>query len=61
MFSAKTSNLPLDFFWKCGMLRAEISSEKEAIRMFKWFQSLVNVHYQDLSRMQRELRREAKK
>lgn len=55
----KTSNLPLDFFPKRGMLIAAIPSEKEAIRMFKWFQSLVSVHYQELSRMQRELRREA--
>ncbi len=27
--------------------------------MFKWFRSLVSVHYQELSRMQRELHREA--
>ncbi len=29
--------------------------------MFKWFQSLVSVHYQELTRMQRELHRETKK
>ena len=29
--------------------------------MFKWFQNLVSVHYEELSRMQRELRREANK
>ena len=38
-----------------------ITSEKEAIRMFKWFQGLVSVRYQELSRMQRELRHEANK
>lgn len=41
------------------MLRGTITSEKEAIGMFKWFQGLVSVRYQELSRMQRELRREA--
>ncbi len=34
---------------------------KEAFRMFKWFQSLVSIRYQELNRMRRELRREAKK
>ena len=29
--------------------------------MFKWFQSLVSIRYQELSQMRRELRREAKK
>ncbi len=29
--------------------------------MFKWFRSLVGIRYQELSRMRRELRREAKK
>ncbi len=29
--------------------------------MFKWFQSLVSIRYQELNRMRRELRREAKK
>lgn len=43
------------------MLLGTIPSEKEAIRMFMWFQSLVSVHYQELTRMQRELRREANK
>ena len=32
---------------------------KEAIRMFKWFQSLVSIRYQELNQMRRELRREA--
>lgn len=27
--------------------------------MLKWFQSLVSIRYQELSRMRRELRREA--
>ena len=43
------------------MLIGTNSSEKEAIRMFKWFRSLVSVHYQELSQMQRELRRMANK
>lgn len=43
------------------MLKGTITSEKEAVRMFKWFQSLVSAHYQELSRMQRELRRETNK
>ncbi len=29
--------------------------------MFKWFQSLVSIRYQELNQMRRELRREAKK
>ena len=29
--------------------------------MFNWFQSLVSIRYQELNRMRRELRREAKK
>ena len=29
--------------------------------MFKWFQSLVSIRYQELNRMRRELRREEKK
>ena len=29
--------------------------------MFKWFQELVGIRYQELNRMRRELRREAKK
>ena len=29
--------------------------------MFKWFQSLVSIRYQELSQLRRELRREAKK
>ena len=29
--------------------------------MFKWFQSLVSIRYQELNRMRRELRRKAKK
>lgn len=41
------------------MLMLANLSEKEAIRMFKWFQSLVSIRYQELSRMRRELRREA--
>ena len=57
----KTSILPLDFWAKCDMLESIIPHEKEAIRMFKWFQSLVSVHYQELTRMQRELHRETKK
>lgn len=43
------------------MLRVTITSEKEAVRMFKWFQSLVNLRYQELSQLRRELRREADK
>jgi len=38
-----------------------IPKEKEAIRMFKWFQGLVSIRYQELSQMRRELRREAGK
>ena len=41
--------------------KATITSEKEAIRMFKWFQSLVNLRYQELSQLRRELRCEADK
>jgi len=55
----KTVNLPLDFFSKHGMLMLANLSDKEAIRMFKWFQGLVSIHYQELNRMRRELRREA--
>ena len=29
--------------------------------MFKWFQSLVSIRYQELSRLRRELRHEADK
>ncbi len=29
--------------------------------MFKWFQSLVSIHYQELNQLRRELRREANK
>ena len=29
--------------------------------MFKWFLSLVSIRYQELNRMRRDLRREAKK
>ena len=39
------------------MLNPAIINEKEAIRMFKWFQSLVSIRYQELSQMRRELRR----
>lgn len=55
----KTVNLLLDFFSKCGMLLLANLGEKEAIRMLKWFQGLVNIHYQELNRMCRELRCEA--
>lgn len=41
------------------MLKAAIPNIKEAIRMFKWFQSLVSIRYQELSQMRRELRRES--
>lgn len=43
------------------MLNTAIPRMKEAIRMFKWFQALVSIHYQELSQMRRELRHEAKR
>ena len=42
------------------MLKVVIPNIKEAIRMFKWFQDLVSIRYQELSQMRRELRRESK-
>ncbi|WP_204791939.1 hypothetical protein, partial [Oscillibacter sp. CU971] len=57
----ESSGLPLDFLCKPDILRTAIPSMKEAFRMFKWFQSLVSIRYQELNRMRRELRREAKK
>jgi len=40
---------------------AAIPREKEAIRMFRWFQGLVSIRYQELSQLRRELRRGADK
>lgn len=57
----ETVTLPLDFCFVCGILRNTVTSKKEAIRMFKWFQELVGIRYQELSRLRRELRHEADK
>jgi len=53
--------LPLDFFLKRGILGGTIPKEKEAIRMFRWFRSLVSIRYQELSQLRRELHCEADK
>lgn len=59
--SGETVTLPLDFCSKCAILKSTITSEKEAIRMFGWFQSLVSIRFQELSQLRRELRNEANK
>ncbi len=60
-FFCEMVSVPLDFFLKCGKLISVIPREKEAIRMFRWFQGLVSIRYQELSQLRRELRREANK